>query len=468
VIALIRIAAVAVAGAALYQAGNVNAMAQLRPSPAGALFTTLTIAAALVLLAMALSGTGRDEAGSSGPSGHAVPMRAVFLFISVMAVVGLAWVRGIPFPPVHDRTTYHNDAIALNECAAQSVLRGADPYAYLDIFTCYNARELGPDRTTPLKRGEFADVEIYPSEEQLDATWIARQREMAERLSILGVIPADLEFVWRPSYPALSVVLILPWVALGWDANVLYLLCLLAAMALIVARAPAGLRPFVLTGLFAAASLTAFTVGGSADLLYALPLVAAWLWRERGWSAVALGVAIAVKQLAWSFAVFYLIQVVAERGWREAFSRLGVAAGVFAIANAPFVLWDARAWLAGILTPITEPMFPRGAGLVFLSTSGVLPLYPATVYLVLEALAGLAVLAVAWRTRRTSPELGVVLAMVPLFFAWRSLFSYFFLLPLFAFAAIARMPTGDLAPATAREAGAVTVLAAPGGATRSR
>jgi hypothetical protein len=460
VIALLRIAAVAVAGAALYQAGNMNAMVQLRPSAAGALFTTLTIVAAVVLLAMALTGTGREEARTSGPRGHAPAMRAAFLFVSVMAVVGLAWVRGIPFPPVHDRTTYHNDAIALNECAAQSVLRGADPYAYLDLFSCYGQRELGPDRTTPLRQGAFADVEIYPTEEQLDAVWTLRQRENAMRLSILGIIPEDLEFVWRPSYPALSIVLILPWVALGWDVNVLYLLCLLAAMALIVARAPAGLRPFVLTGLFAAASLTAFTVGGSADLLYALPLAAAWLWRERRWSAVALGVAVAVKQLAWSFALFYLIQVIAERGWREAFSRLGVAAAVFAIANAPFVLWDARAWLAGLLTPLAEPMFPRGAGLVFLSTNGVLPLYPAAVYLVLEALAGLAVLAVAWRTRRTSPELGVVLAMVPLFFAWRSLFSYFFLLPLFAFAAIARMPTGDLEPATAREAGAFTILVA--------
>jgi len=58
--------------------------------------------------------------------------------------------------------------------------------------------------------------------------------------------------VSRLSYPALSVVLILPWIALGWGANVLCVLCLLAAMALVLVRAPAGTRPFVLTGLLAA------------------------------------------------------------------------------------------------------------------------------------------------------------------------------------------------------------------------
>jgi hypothetical protein len=91
----------------------------------------------------------------------------------------------------------------------------------------------------------------------------------------------------------------------------------------------------------------------------------------------------------------------------------------------------------------------------------VLPLFPATAYLVLEVVAAVAVVGIAWWRRRASPELGVVLAMVPLFFAWRSLFSYFFLLPLFAAAGVARMPLGEIEPDTAREAGAITVFAIP-------
>jgi hypothetical protein len=459
---LLRVALIAVAGAALFVAGQVNGAAQLRPSPAAGLFTVGAVAAALALLAIAVVGTGRGDARVRTDRSLVIPMRVTFVFVSAMALFGLAWLRGIPYPPLHAATPYHNDAIALNECAAQVVLGRADPYDEFGILGCYGARHIGADRTTPLRRGAFANVDIYPSEEQMDAAWTAAGRWLAQCLGcLIALVPPDFPFVWRPSYPALSFLLIVPWVALGWDTGALYVLCLLAAMALVLARAPASARPYLLMGLLGAVSLTAFTVGGSADLLYALPLVAAWLWRERRWSALALGVACAVKQLAWPFALFYLMQVVARDGWREAVRRSAVAAGVFAAANAPFILWNAQAWWLGVVTPVAEPMFPRGAGLVFLSTTGALPLFPTSAYFVLEAVAAVAVIALAWWRRHTSPELGVVLAMVPLFFAWRSLFSYFFLLPLFASAGVARMPLGDLEPARAREAGAVTVFAMP-------
>lgn len=53
-----------------------------------------------------------------------------------------------------------------------------------------------------------------------------------------------------------------------------------------------------------------------------------------------------------------------------------------------------------------------------------------------------------------------MLALVPLF-AYRSFFSYFFLLPLFAFEALARMRVGQLDPEHARAAGAITQFALP-------
>jgi uncharacterized membrane protein len=205
----------------------------------------------------------------------------------------------------------------------------------------------------------------------------------------------------------------------------------------------------------------AFTVGGSVDLLYALPLVAAWLWRDRLGGALAFGAACSVKQVAWFVAPFFFIAAIASSGWRAAARQALAATAVFAITNLPFVLWHPGDWLAGVLTPVIEPMFPRGAGLVFLSTSGGLPFLPSGVYLAMEAAAMLACLVIAWRARRTSPEIGVALALLPLFFAYRSLFSYFFLVPLFAFAALVRMPVGELTPHLAREAGAVTLFALP-------
>jgi hypothetical protein len=63
----------------------------------------------------------------------------------------------------------------------------------------------------------------------------------------------------------------------------------------------------------------------------------------------------------------------------------------------------------------------------------------------LEAAAGIICLVIAWRTRRTTPEVGPILAVVPLL----------------ALAAIARMPLGELAVERARKLGGLTIFAAP-------
>ena len=446
--ALFRMAAIAVAGAALYYAGLLNSIVIQRPERPGAIAVVVAIGASLAMLIAAVRGTGRGDAGTrpTHPGIH----RAVWLFASVMALVSLAWISDVPRQRVWDWTPYHNDAIALNDCSARLVLEGRDPYVALDIFDCYAWLGIGADRTTPLRRGQFASVAVYPTDDELDATWALRARS-----------GGNVEFVSQPSYPALSFLLILPFVTLGWDSNRLYILCLVVTMALVVLRTPVGLRPFMLTALLGAASLAAFTVNGSADLLYVLPLAIAWLWRERRWSALAYGIAAATKQLAWFFAPFYLIAVVTMHGWREGLRRAAIAAAVFAGTNLPFLLAHPQDWLDGVLTPIAEPMFARGAGVIFLGTHGGFPLLPTAWYLALEGLCALVCVAVAWRSRRTSPELGVVLALVPLFFAWRSLFSYFFVIPLFAAVAVARMPLGDLTPEQARAAGALTFFVLP-------
>jgi Glycosyltransferase family 87 len=448
--ALSRIAAVAVAGAALYFAGIVNSIILEHPGRDGVGVVVLAIALSIAILLVALIGTGRGDAVAAMP-GRTWFVRGTWGFVCVMALVGFSWIVSMPRQHSLDWTPYHNDAIALNECAARLVLQGRDPYTDLDLFACYGGLGIGPDRTTPLRSGAFSNVPIYPSDDQLDQVWDERAKG----------IGTNEEFVWRPSYPAVSFLALLPVVALGWDTNYLYVACLLVAMALVVARAPRTLRPFFLTALLGAASLSAFTVGGSSDLLYALPLVVAWMYRDRKWAGIPFGIALATKQIAWFFAPFWIIAVITGRGWRAAARDMAIAAGIFALTNMPFIVHDPQAWLTGIMTPLLEPMFARGAGLIFLFTNGGLPFLPAVAYSAAEAVAGIVCLVVAWRTRRTSPELGAVLAIVPLFFAWRSLFSYFFLLPLFALAAVARMPLGELALERARKLGGLTIFAAP-------
>src|SRR2546428_9872971 len=93
-----------------------------------------------------------------------------------MATVSVAWLFTVPRRHAEDWTPYHNDAIALNECAARLLMSGVDPYAALDIFDCYGRLGIGPDRTPPLRQGLFADVSAYPTAVQLVAAWPSRSR----------------------------------------------------------------------------------------------------------------------------------------------------------------------------------------------------------------------------------------------------------------------------------------------------
>jgi glycosyl transferase family 87 len=453
-----RLAAITLAGAVLYYAGLVNSMVIYEPSAYGATLVVCAIALSIAVLLLALRGDGRGDAAARPDRRYVRIHRIAWLVVCAMALVGASWFAAAPQPHSGDWTPYHNDAIALNQCAARLFLDGRDPYRELDVYTCYAVLGIGADRTTPLRQGLFARDGFYPSDSELETVWAIRSHESQQQV----------EFESKPSYPALSFVLIAPWVALGWDTNALYLLCLVVAMFLVLMRAPAGLRPFLLTGLLGAASLAAFTVNGSADLLYALPLVAAWLWRERRWSGVLFGIACATKQMAWFFAVFFFIAVATQQGWRVALRKSATAFAVFAIANLPFIVMDPQAWIAGVSAPMADPMFPRGAGLIFLTLNHLLPLWPPVLYTGLEAAAFALCVAVAWRTRRSSPELGMVLAVLPLFFAYRSLFSYFFLMPLFAFASLVRLPLGELDLTLARVSGAVTPFAFPVRIVRGR
>jgi len=71
-------------------------------------------------------------------------------------------------------------------------------------------------------------------------------------------------------------------------------------------------------------------------------------------------------------------------------------------------------------------MFPMGVGLVGLGTTPLLPIFQPIVYDVLELGAILVALVWYWRICKERPEAAMVLAVIPLFFAWRSLSSYFY------------------------------------------
>jgi hypothetical protein len=71
-------------------------------------------------------------------------------------------------------------------------------------------------------------------------------------------------------------------------------------------------------------------------------------------------------------------------------------------------------------------MFPAGAGIIALGRHGLPALWPHPVYTFLELAALVACVLYYARTCRRQPDTGLVLGLVPLVFAWRSFFVYFF------------------------------------------
>ncbi len=341
-------------------------------------------------------------------------------------------------PPI-----FSNDGTSLDTNAAELLTQGRNPYTDSSMLDVARQFQIQADWTTPLRQGKLAGRLDYPTFTELQT--------VLDRDLKAGNAP---EFESKVSYPALSFLTLVPFT---WfkDYNVLplYFLSYLLLIAIAWKVARPELRPWVLLLAMTNVPMWSSTYGGNLDIFYVLLIVIAWLLRAHRWrSALFLGLAIATKQIAWFFIPFYLIMTWRhcchpERsegslrpasqilrcaqddrlsGLAESVWRLAIAGCVFLIFNLPFILWNSQAWLAGVLAPVADPMFPVGLGLIELSVNHVLPYFPSWLYGMLEGVAMLVALAWYWRLCRKRPEAAMLLAFLPLVFAWRSLPSYFF------------------------------------------
>src|SRR5258708_34792302 len=110
---------------------------------------------------------------------------------------------------------------------------------------------------------------------------------------------------------------------------------------------------------------------------------------------------------------------------KEVIYRLVIAGSIGLAFNLPFILWNPQAWLAGILAPMADPMFPMGVGPINLSVTHLLPYLPKWAYTAMEGVAMHGSLAWYWRICKKFPEAAILLAVLPPSFPWRSLSSYF-------------------------------------------
>ncbi|MGH2442275.1 MAG: hypothetical protein ACRDFX_03805 [Chloroflexota bacterium] len=354
---------------------------------------------------------------------------SAFVSLIVLSVIGVTRVTGGVTSVLQGRP-YTNDGAVMDLYASQQVLHAHNPYLKTDIVQALAAINAPAITTTPLMEGQFRGARAYPSDQAIQHVF----------LSVLQYQPRTIppEFESKYNYPSGSFLFILPFVWAGIsDMRFLYAIAILAMGWYLARRMPRTLRPFIPLLLLANVPLLALTGGGQPDPLYALFLMVALAeWPSSRVSPIAMGLAVATKQLAWFFAPFYFLLVLRHFGWREALRRTGLIGGIFVLLNGPFIVQSPSAYLASVAAPMSDPMFPLGIGIVGLFVANVLPLAPKIAFTLAELASWAGGLWAMQRFRVLAPAAIVVLGALPLFFAWRSLVNYFYLVPYLVLAVV--------------------------------
>lgn len=306
--------------------------------------------------------------------------------LGAYVLVGVALIAG---------KSYHVDSVAVVHRAAELLLQGQNPYTALDIPEALQHFGIDPELVTHLQDG-----------------------------SPLHTL----------NYPALSFLVLVPFVALGLqDVRPIYLVEILILVLVVTRQARVPWRPLVVAAVVGNAVIARQNVLAGVDPLWAIATLFAFLFIGRRWpSAVALGVAVAVRQPAWFFAPFYVLTVWKRSGRREALLRAALAAIVAAVPNLPFFLASPGDFLGGVSAPMLGALEPYGVGLIRFSLDGAVPFLPRAAYAALSigALVGLVV--VLWRAWRHFPNGALTFPNGVLWFGWRSLQNYFSFAALFA------------------------------------
>ena len=318
--------------------------------------------------------------------------------LAAYALIGISFVAG---------ASYHSDAVANVHHAAELLVSGSDPYRSLDTLAALDRFGIDRDYATHV----------------VDGTPLRSF-----------------------NYPALAVLLPAPFVGLGLaDLRPLYLALLIGACLAAIAAVSAPWRPFVLAAAIGNVAIARQHVLAGIDPTWAILLGAALLALERArrgatglavLSAVLLGLACASRQPAWFAVPLVVAAVWRDRGAAPAARYAAVVLIAFLVPAVPFLAVAPGAYVAGVLAPILLPLEPHGVGLAWLGQTGALPLLDRGVYAVL-ALGALAVAGVAAHRRRPALPAVAVLALAPVYLAWRALQSYFTFAGPFAALAVA-------------------------------
>ncbi|MCK5797983.1 MAG: hypothetical protein KAI47_12395 [Deltaproteobacteria bacterium] len=249
----------------------------------------------------------------------------------------------------------------------------------------------------------------------------------------------DGDLTGRVAYPALSILIFLPFQWTGVPPDWVYPIFLLLAFVAIFLWSPKRVQSLVLLPLFVDPRYILYSLGGVSDIVWALLLVVMLrFWDRPRHRAIWFGLACAFKHQPWILAPFLLIRI-----WHEtdsdarpdrgrALGRFIVwTIGTFVLVNFPFFLWNPAAWFTAVFEPVVAPMITFGQGLSALTMFGYIVIPKIFFALFMATALGIAL----FTYYRHFAQLRLLLWIAPGLMLWlsnRSLTSYwyFYLIPL--------------------------------------
>ena len=292
---------------------------------------------------------------------------------------------------------YHVDSVTVPHHAAELLLAGQNPYKTFDLPEALAEFGLDPQLVTHYEDG-----------------------------SVLRSL----------NYPALSFLLVAPFLAVGvTDIRWIYVAEIVLMVLVLLRHVHIPWRPLVAAGAVGNTIIVRQNILAGVDPTWSLLVMLGWIFVESRWlSPISVGLAVASRQPAWFVAPFYVIAIWKRSGRGEALRRTAIIAVAALLPNLPFIVDAPREFFDGISAPMLGALAPYGVGFVRLGIDGPFPLLPRAVYGALSAISFVVLAAVLWRFWRRIPIGAVVFPFVPLYLAWRSLQNYFGSVPLLAMA----------------------------------
>ncbi len=351
-------------------------------------------------------------------------------------------------PQITDAVTgnYRVDAIAFIHMDIDLILHGVNPYTDNAAFWQALQRWPGETPTPVLGAHAFgANPLNYPSIAAREV--VIHQVFSSGEKTTTAFDPRTVH-----NYPAGILLLGAPFIWAGMPSLLwLNLLAFAILIFLLLRRALPEQRPSMLTAALLNPAIWNYTIFVNYDVIVILCIAAAWFFSpNRRASAIMMGLACSIKQLAWFFAPFYFIAIYKKDGWKAAIAGGVWMFAVFFAVNLPFIILSPVAWFQSVLVPATDSFYPIGFGPISLALSRDIPFGPHILWSGMEFGVWVGLIAWAWFRPVNRNDLPLI-APLALWFGWRSPMNYFAFQPIFAAHTTAEKERAELLAANSEE-----------------